>query len=241
MANTPVAVNLPATFCIRTIYNGRDGYVFFHSTVQPNQRVVRIRPAWHNNAFYNINNTGVQSQWLQCGFLKSVGTVERTGQWQRTTQYLSHGGTRYDVIKVSPRNILPSFKARNFIPIVENNTQPAAPVPAPGQAPAPPPANKNITMTKIPQHAIRALLRDAVMQEEKCPITDEEIDVSNGAVTSCFHLFQRDAIQQWLLMPNSQQKCPVCNAACNAYTIQEDNGPPPLVEEDDVIEIIGEA
>jgi hypothetical protein len=236
MANVPVPT-LPDTFCVRSVYNGRDGYVFYHSSAQPGQNAARIRPAWHQNMFYNIV-ASQETEWRNYGFLKSTGTVVRIAQWQKANQYLSHGGVRYDVIKVSPRNVLPAFKTRNFIPIVNNNPPAQAPAPAPAQ---PAPANKNIPITKIPQHAIRALLRDAVMHEEKCPITDEDIDVSNGAVTSCFHLFQRDAIQQWLLMPNSQQKCPVCNAACNAYTLDGD-GPPPLVEADnDVIEIIGEA
>ena len=68
------------------------------------------------------------------------------------------------------------------------------------------------------------------MTEEVCAITGEEIDVANGAVTSCFHLFEKNAIATWLAMPNSRDKCPVCNENCNSYTLDDDS-PPPLVME----------
>jgi hypothetical protein len=73
----------------------------------------------------------------------------------------------------------------------------------------------------IPQHAVRAFLRDAAMQEEICPITNEEIDVTNGAMTSCFHLFEKNAIATWLAMPNSEAKCPVCKNKCTTFTLEE--------------------
>jgi len=122
---------------------------------------------------------------------------------------------------------LPVMKAFSFIPI----TQPVQPVP---MQPVPQlhlpilpiPVEKKFPITTIPRHIVMALLRDAAMQEEICPITSEEIDVTNGAVTSCFHLFEKNAIMQWLLMPNSRDKCPVCNAQCNSFTL--DNDPPPL-------------
>jgi hypothetical protein len=95
-------------------------------------------------------------------------------------------------------------------------------VPAVPAVPAllpPPEGPPKYPIDTIPQHIIRALLRDAVMQEEICPITNMELDVSNGAVTSCFHLFNRDAICKWLSMPGSRDKCPVCNCPCNSYTL----------------------
>jgi hypothetical protein len=107
---------------------------------------------------------------------------------------------------------LPTVQARSFIPI---NT-PATPV-----VPILPIEKTKFPITTIPQHVVMALLRDAAMQEEVCPITSEEIDVTNGAVTSCFHLFEKNAIMQWLLMPNSRDKCPICNTQCNSFTLDE--------------------
>jgi hypothetical protein len=115
---------------------------------------------------------------------------------------------------------------RSFIPIREPLAPvPLAQVPLAPVLPAPRPAPRNYVMTSIPQHIVRALLRDAAMQEEVCPITSEEIDISNGAITSCFHLFEKNAIAKWLSLPNSLDKCPVCNCPCNSYTLDE---PPPL-------------
>jgi SUMO ligase MMS21 Smc5/6 complex component len=85
--------------------------------------------------------------------------------------------------------------------------------------PMAPPKPAKYTIETIPQHVIRALLRDAAMYEEECPITAVDIDITNGAVTSCFHLFEKDAIQKWLSLPNSKEKCPVCNTPCNSYTL----------------------
>jgi SUMO ligase MMS21 Smc5/6 complex component len=66
---------------------------------------------------------------------------------------------------------------------------------------------------------VRAILRDAAMQEEVCPIIGNEIDITNGAVTSCFHIFEKNAITKWLSTPSSQEKCPICSAKCIAFTL----------------------
>ena len=138
------------------------------------------------------------------------------------------------VVHIEPGTTLPQIQTQSFIPITQpvQQANPVQPVPQ-LQLPAniaamniPRNIIKNFPITTIPQHIVMALLRDAAMQEEVCPITSEEIDVSNGAVTSCFHLFEKNAIMQWLLMPNSRDKCPVCNTQCNSFTL--DNGPPPL-------------
>ena len=126
-------------------------------------------------------------------------------------------------------SILPKHKNNTFIPIVQQTAQqnPAQQNPALQQAqlqalhqlidegPLPP----VYSISTIPQHAVRAFLTYAVLTEEQCSITGESIDITNGAVTTCFHVFQKDAIAKWLAMPNSQDKCPVCNAKCNMFTL----------------------
>jgi hypothetical protein len=128
---------------------------------------------------------------------------------------------------------LPVIHQYAFIPIQVDAPAPApAPAPHPVPVPLPVPAQgpdtiKTYLIPRIPQHAIRALLRDAAMEEEVCPITGDDIDITNGAVTSCFHLFDKNAIASWMHMPNSQDKCPVCNTQCSIYLLDEN--PPGLL------------
>ena len=138
-------------------------------------------------------------------------------------------------MKILPASVLPSIKFWSFIPIVDNFDQ--ARTEEDTLIPVPPliedslinqgnPGNPGNTdnsskyiIESIPPHIISAILRDAVMQGQECPITASELDVSNGAVTSCFHLFEKNAIMKWLMLPESKEKCPVCNKPCNSYTL----------------------
>jgi len=227
---------LPITFCIKTTLNTREGYYLMrwsHGGLDANNKIIHVlKPANHHNNFYNISSTTRTVRWNEIVTKKTSGTVTRSINWMYTNQRLTCDENRIPVIRITPMSTsLPVMKAFSFIPI----TQPVQPVqPVPNlQLPAhiaamniPRNTIKNFPITTIPQHIVMALLRDAAMQEEVCPITSEEIDVTNGAVTSCFHLFEKNAIMQWLLMPNSRDKCPICNAACNSYTLTDE--PPPL-------------
>jgi hypothetical protein len=160
--------------------------------------------------------------------------------WRLTRDYLinerGEGVRRYPVIEItSPSTVLVPCRTGTFIPIVNNPAPVTDPNPLAAQqalqqliAENPLPQTlpqtvlqtpKLYTIATIPQHAVRAFLRDAAMQEEVCSITGEEIDVTNGAITSCFHTFEKNAIATWLAMPNSRDKCPVCNSKCNSFTV----------------------
>ena len=238
LAQAPVQEHqdLPITFCIKTRHQGRDGYYLMrwsHGGLDANGKIVHIlKPANHHNRFYNISNMARTRRWNDIVSKKNSGTITRPARWMFTGSRLTFEDDRIPIIQITPMSTsLPQMKPYSFIPI----TQPVQPVQAVPNLQLPAhiaqmniPRNiiKNFPITTIPQHIVMALLRDAAMQEEVCPITSEEIDVGNGAVTSCFHLFEKNAIMQWLLMPNSRDKCPVCNAQCNSFTL--DNGPPPL-------------
>jgi len=58
-------------------------------------------------------------------------------------------------------------------------------------------------------HTIRAIIKAAVGTD--CPITFEPIQEATAAVTSCQHVFKRDAIIQWL---KKNTTCPVCREEC---------------------------
>jgi len=219
----PTQPQLPLTFCIKTRMGNREGYYLLrwsHGGVDTDGKIIHIlRPANHLDRFYNIATVTRHPFWYKVITRKNSGTLTREIQWRFSPQNLRYDGTNIPVLNISPASTsLPAMKPTSFIPI----TTPVAPVP---QAPVAPVAQKKYPITTIPQHIVMALLRDAAMQEEVCPITSEEIDVTNGAITSCFHLFEKNAIMQWLLMPNSRDKCPVCNAPCNSFTLDE---PPPL-------------
>jgi hypothetical protein len=62
----------------------------------------------------------------------------------------------------------------------------------------------------IPQFVAEALL--AKSTGELCPITMEPLAAGNVSVTSCFHIFQKDAIEQWLAKNTT---CPVCKKECS--------------------------
>ena len=58
-------------------------------------------------------------------------------------------------------------------------------------------------------HTIRAIIKAAVGTD--CPITFEPIQEATAAVTSCQHVFKRDAIIEWL---KKNTTCPVCREEC---------------------------
>jgi len=220
--NPPAAnTDLPIIFCVKTRHATRLGYYLMrwsHGGVDAEGKIIHIlKPANHLDRYFNITASLRSLTWNTVVSRKNQGTLTRNMSWLYSGEKLVHEDITIDVLRISPIASLPAMKVNSFIPI----QTPARPA----RVTAPLPPQIRYTMSSIPQHIIRALLRDAAMQEEECPITSCEIDVTNGAITSCFHLFEKTAINKWLSMPNSKDKCPVCNAPCNSYTL-EDEVPP---------------
>lgn len=63
----------------------------------------------------------------------------------------------------------------------------------------------------IPQRIARLIAEDAANKGETCAITMDDIDVGTAAVTTCFHVFDSEAIKNWFITNTS---CPVCRARC---------------------------
>jgi hypothetical protein len=55
-----------------------------------------------------------------------------------------------------------------------------------------------------------ALLREAIRTNMTCAISMEPVEHRGFVVTNCFHIFQREALEQWA---ESHTNCPVCRAA----------------------------
>jgi hypothetical protein len=101
-------------------------------------------------------------------------------------------------------------------PRARNANWPALPrvgrlVPAAGQV-----APRNIILPeKIPQRIAWIVAEDACKRGEDCSITLDAITPITAAVTSCFHVFDADAIAKWLeSTPGSL--CPMCKKAAVA-------------------------
>lgn len=229
---------LPQVFCVGTMHQQRNGYGFISSTVEhtnpmnATETITILRPKRHQERFFRIINDRPyvlehRSLWKNTLVRKGSGRVNRQAHWRNTGEALRYDGVDYPIINFSSTStILPAIPLNAFIPIRDANANRPAVAQVPQEVA---PANtivKTYPINTIPQHAIRALLRDAAMQEEVCPITGDEIDITNGAVTTCFHLFDKDAIATWILMPNSRDKCPVCNTQCKVYLLDDD--PPGL-------------
>jgi len=225
-----MSTDLPLQFCVKARHQGRDGYFLMRWSQGPNDpngRAVHIlKPSYHHDRFYNVSRrlgTDPVTPVNRILVRKGHGTVNREISWYLRQEVLTYQGIRYPVLQCTPSTALPSTNNHSFIPVLD-----PAPAVAPVEAPAAPvPLQRHYKIKTIPQHIVLALLRDAAMNEATCPITSDDIDVTNGAVTSCFHLFDRDAIARWLAMPYSKDECPVCKQPCNSYSLERDE-PPPL-------------
>lgn len=70
-----------------------------------------------------------------------------------------------------------------------------------------------VTAPLLPVHVRRILIADCIAKKECCPISSDDIDLSNSSVTSCGHVFTTEAITRWLTL-SAKKECPVCKQAC---------------------------
>jgi hypothetical protein len=61
----------------------------------------------------------------------------------------------------------------------------------------------------LPKHVQEILLADAVRTKKDCPIAMEPITLANGSVTSCGHIFTKEALTHWL---KQHYTCPECRS-----------------------------
>jgi hypothetical protein len=60
---------------------------------------------------------------------------------------------------------------------------------------------------QLPNHIATLIVTDAMNKGDTCSITFEPLVLENTAITSCFHLFNYEAITTWL---NNNDTCPLC-------------------------------
>jgi hypothetical protein len=64
---------------------------------------------------------------------------------------------------------------------------------------------------QLPPHVTRILLERAVAEGAECPITGDPLTMTS-TVTSCGHIFDKEAIHTWLATNNN---CPECRTVLN--------------------------
>lgn len=71
---------------------------------------------------------------------------------------------------------------------------------------------KDSAPAAIPEFVATLLVQKARGDGQMCPITMDEFEEGDVGVTSCFHVFQRDALSTWVSKHGS---CPVCKQVCS--------------------------
>jgi hypothetical protein len=71
-----------------------------------------------------------------------------------------------------------------------------------------------IILKPIPQRIAWLIAEESSKSKETCAITTDEISPITAAVTSCFHVFEYDSIQEWVNKNPARPTCPVCREVC---------------------------
>lgn len=81
---------------------------------------------------------------------------------------------------------------------------------SPSPTPSAPP------QSSIPSFVANIMKQDAIRNKYNCPISMEAItDTTNTTLTSCYHIFEADSLNNWLKRSNV---CPICKAPV-AFTV----------------------
>jgi len=77
--------------------------------------------------------------------------------------------------------------------------------------PPPPPQQEMIAfIEKIPKRIAWLIADEASKNNESCPISTNPISPITASVTTCFHVFESDSINEWIKLHPDNAQCPVC-------------------------------
>jgi hypothetical protein len=71
--------------------------------------------------------------------------------------------------------------------------------------------------TKIPSHIVRGFVESAINKKEVCPISLDALVMGHVAMTTCGHLFEKEALMN--AINTSCPTCPTCRAVIKEYDI----------------------
>ena len=63
----------------------------------------------------------------------------------------------------------------------------------------------------LPPHVVPMIISEAVTQHRQCSISLDDITADNACVTTCGHVFTKDAISRWM---QQHSTCPECRKQC---------------------------
>jgi hypothetical protein len=66
----------------------------------------------------------------------------------------------------------------------------------------------------LPPHVVPMIISEAVKQQQQCSITFDAITADNASVTTCGHVFTKDAIAEWM---KQRTTCPECRKQCRIH------------------------
>ena len=79
-------------------------------------------------------------------------------------------------------------------------------------AAAPPPLA--VFQEKLPKRIAWLIAEDASKAGDTCPISTNEISPVTASVTTCYHVFETDSINEWVQRHPINTPCPVCRKPC---------------------------
>ena len=141
-------------------------------------------------------------------------------EFENAREWPAEGDNRLRVLPTNDMDALRPWIRRWHAPIPMSDEEEAAPprqrrrereerqaaaaaAPAAARAPAAP---------AVPKFVADALIAAAVASTAACPITLEPITPASAAATTCFHVFDANAIASWLASDESHGACPTCKA-----------------------------
>jgi len=215
----------------RSIQTFNSSYIAIY---RPNKRTYSILKFNHNHRAWHSNNILIHQDTLSLNQIQTdivnVKIAYRNDKFVDCTangKYLVwiNGQDTYTIaiLRKHPqsRDFPPSYFTYEFPCTNESILPPVdilwilAPVVAP-VIPVVPPLRMAIihrvrTPKEIPQRIAWIIAEDACKKEDTCPITLEPISPLTAAVTSCYHIFDANAIASWF---ERHSECPVCKTKC---------------------------
>jgi hypothetical protein len=124
----------------------------------------------------------------------------------------------YAIVKLNPYNLLPTWCTHSVYRTINHYGSPVIETPQLYTTSMPitqpnttQPKKETPKLSAIPKRIARLVAIDYINNGEECPITMMPLDVDTTAVTSCYHVFEKAALDEWM---KSSTSCPVCKSEC---------------------------